>query len=152
MKDQQSLEEALKNLQMAKQLADQQKLDGQQCKDCNGMGDYASVYAKMMNKDGSGSGPGMGPNPGQGFGGKAEENDETETDFKRERSPTQLVAGKTLLQWKTQEIGPTGQRTEEYREAVRQVKQGVSEAIAAEQVPPGYHGAIQKYFDALPEK
>jgi hypothetical protein len=32
------------------------------------------------------------------------------------------------------------------------VKQGVSEAIRNERVPPGYHGAIQKYFDNLPEK
>jgi hypothetical protein len=32
------------------------------------------------------------------------------------------------------------------------VKQGVSEAIQQEQVPPGYHEAIKKYFDTLPEK
>jgi DNA repair exonuclease SbcCD ATPase subunit len=38
MKDQQALEDALKNLQMAKQLASECKLDGGQCKDCNGQG------------------------------------------------------------------------------------------------------------------
>lgn len=152
MKDQQSLEDALKNLQMAKQLASDCKLDGQQCKDCNGQGDYAALYSKLMQQSGNKIGAGMGPNGNPGAGGKAPENDEAETDFKPERSPTQLTAGKTLLQWKTQEMGPTGARTEEYREAVRQVKQGVSEAIAAEQVPPGYHTAIQKYFDSLPEK
>ncbi len=156
MKDQQSLEDALKNLQMAKQLADENKLDGSQCKDCKGMSDYEALYKKlcqggMGNKPGDGMG-GMGPNPGQGFGGKAEENDEAETGFKKERSPTQLTAGKTLLQWKTQELGPKGSRPEEYQEAVKQVKQGVSEAIAAEQVPPGYHSAIQKYFDSIPAK
>jgi hypothetical protein len=106
----------------------------------------------MQQKNGNSIGPGMGPNGVPGAGGKAPENDEAETDFKQERSPTQLAAGKTLLQWKTKEMGPTGARTEEYREAVREVKQGVSEAIAAEQVPPGYHTAIQKYFDTLPEK
>lgn len=152
MKDQQSLEDALKNLQMAKQLASDCKLDGGQCKDCNGQGDYAALYSKLMQGDGNKIGPGMGPNGQPGAGGRAPENDESETDFKSERSPTQLTAGKTLLQWKTQEMGPTGARTEEYREAVRQVKQGVSEAIAAEQVPPGYHSAVQKYFDSLPEK
>jgi DNA repair exonuclease SbcCD ATPase subunit len=152
MKDQQSLEDALKNLQMAKQLASDCKLDGGQCKNCNGQGDYAALYSKLMKQNGNNIGPGMGPNGLPGAGGKAPENDEAETDFKPERSPTQLTAGKTLLQWKTQEMGPTGARTEEYREAVRQVKQGVSEAIAAEQVPPGYHTAIQKYFDTLPEK
>jgi hypothetical protein len=35
---------------------------------------------------------------------------------------------------------------------VREVKQGVSEAIQQEQVPPGYHDAIKKYFDTLPAK
>ncbi len=35
---------------------------------------------------------------------------------------------------------------------MRGVKQGVSEALQAEQVPPGYHDAIKKYFDTLPEK
>lgn len=152
MKDQQSLEDALKNLQMAKQLADQQKLDGQQCQNCNGMADYEALYKKLCQNGGSGVGPGMGPNPGRGAGGKADENDEAETGFKQERSPTQLSAGKTLLQWKTQELGPRGARPEDYQEAVKQVKQGVSEAIAAEQVPPGYHGAIQKYFDSIPAK
>jgi hypothetical protein len=152
MKDQQSLEDALKNLQMAKQLASDCKLDGGQCKNCNGQGDYAALYSKLLQQNGDKIGPGMGPNAQRGAGGKAPENDDAETDFKPERSPTQLTAGKTLLQWKTQEMGPTGARTEEYREAVRQVKQGVSEAIAAEQVPPGYHTAIQKYFDTLPEK
>src|SRR4030095_10982558 len=44
MKDQQSLEDALKNLQMAKQLASDCKLDGGQCKGCNGQGDYAALY------------------------------------------------------------------------------------------------------------
>jgi hypothetical protein len=151
MKDQQALEDALKNLQMAKQLAGQCELDGEACKNCQGMGDYAALYQKLLNNK-AGVGPGMGPNPGQGAGGKAPENDEAETAFKQERSPTQLTAGKTLLEWKAKEIGPTGARSEEYKDAVRQVKQGVSEAIAAEQVPPGYHTAIQKYFDALPEK
>jgi hypothetical protein len=36
MKDQQALEDALKNLQMAKQLAGQCQLDGEGCKDCQG--------------------------------------------------------------------------------------------------------------------
>ena len=151
MGDQKALEDALKNLQMAKQLAGQCQLDGEACKECQGMGDYASLYQRLLNNR-AGYGPGMGPNPGQGAGGKAPENDEAETEFKQERSPTQLTAGKTLLQWKSKEMGPTGARSEEYREAVRQIKQGVSEAITADQVPPGYHAAIQKYFDALPEK
>ncbi len=152
MKDQQALEDALKNLQMAKQLAQQCEMDGEACKNCQGMGDYAELYKKLLSQNSNEIGPGMGPNAVPGAGGKAPENDESETAFKQERSPTQLTAGKTLLQWKTKEIGPTGARAEDYKEAVRQVKQGVSEAITAEQVPPGYHTAIQRYFDTLPEK
>ncbi|MEQ1858664.1 MAG: hypothetical protein ABMA13_01870 [Chthoniobacteraceae bacterium] len=150
MKDQQALEDALKSLQAAKQLADQQKLDGGQCGECKTMADYAALYQKLTQNNQVG--PGMGPNGQPGAGGQAPENDESETSFKQERSPTQLSAGKTLLQWKTQELGPKGARPEDYQEAVKQVKQGVSEAISAEQVPPGYREAIQKYFDALPAK
>jgi hypothetical protein len=149
--DLQSLEDALKNLQMARQLASECKLDGEACKECEGQGDYAALYAKLLNNR-AGFGPGMGPNPGQGAGGKAPENDAAETDFKKEKSPTQLSGGKMLLQWKVNEVGPTGARAEEYRDAIRQVKQGVSEAITNEQVPPGYHETIQKYFDTLAEQ
>ena len=42
-------------------------------------------------------------------------------------------------------------RVAEFRDGVKRVKQGVSEAIQQEQVPPGYHEAIKKYFDSLPE-
>lgn len=150
MQDLQSLEAALKNLQMAKQLAGQCQLSGGDCEGCEGMGDYEKLFASLM-KDGTKIGGGMGPNGLPGAGGKAPENDETETGFKPEKSPTQLSGGKMLLQWKVKEEGPTGARAEDYREAVREVKQGVSEAISNEQVPPGYHDAIQKYFDTLAE-
>ena len=151
MGDLQNLEDALKNLQMAKQLAGQCKLDGEACKDCKGMADYQALYEKLLNEQTDGIGP-LGPNPGRGQGGKAPENDDAETEFKQEKSPTQLAGGKMLLQWKVNETGPTGARAEDYRDAVRQVKQGVSEAITNEQVPPGYHETIQKYFDTLPEQ
>jgi hypothetical protein len=146
-----ALEEALKNLQMARQLASQCLLDGEACKNCNGMGDYAALYAKLLGSRNR-IGPGMGPNPGLGAGGKAPEDDTLKSAFKSEKTNTALTGGKMLLQWKTKEVGETGARVDEYRDVVRQVKQGVSEAIASEQVPPGYHATIQKYFDALPEK
>ena len=151
MQDLKSLEEALKNLQMAKMLAAAGQLDGEACKDCQNMGDYAALYAKLCaNKNVIG--PGMGPNGGPGAGGKAPEDDSLTSAFKTEKEQMKFAGGKTLLQWKTKEVGETGARAEDYRDAVRDVKQRVSEAIAAEQVPPGYHGAIQKYFDSLPEK
>ena len=146
-----SLEAALKNLQMAKQLADLCKLNGGECKDCNGMGDYAALYAKLL-AQGGGTGPGMGPNPGQGAGGKAPEDDTLESGFKSEKTNTALTGGRMLMQWKTKEVGETGARAEDFQESIREVKQGVSEAIASERVPPGYHATIQKYFDTLPAK
>jgi hypothetical protein len=150
MGDLQNLEDALKNLQAAKQLAAQGKLDGDQAGDCKTMSDYQALFEKLLNQQSDGIGQ-LGPNPGRGQGGKAPENDDAETEFKSEKSPTQLAGGKMLLQWKVDETGPTGARAEDYRNAVRQVKQGVSEAITNEQVPPGYHEAIQKYFDTLPD-
>ncbi|MDB6149966.1 MAG: hypothetical protein JWQ44_1414 [Chthoniobacter sp.] len=152
LKDGKQLEEALKNLQMAKQLADGAKLDGGECKECNGMGDYAKLFAAKM---GSSQEPGQGMagmGPGIGNGAKRPEDDSVETGFKTEKATSQLSGGKMLLEWKTAEVGETGARTEEYREAVQQVKQGVSEAIQQEQVPPGYHDTIKRYFDTLPEK
>ena len=151
MKDAQSLEDALKNLQMAKKLAGQCELDGEGCKKCNGMGDYAALFASLAKKS-SVVGPGMGPNGNPGAGGKAPEDDSLKSAFKPEKEPSKLAGGKTLLEWKTKEVGETGVRAEDYRDAIRDVKQRVSEAITAEQVPPGYHSAIQKYFDSLPEK
>lgn len=151
MKDQKALEDALKNLQMAKQLADAQQLDGEASKDCKSMADYAELYASMVGAKGPG-GQGMGPGGNPAAGGKAPEDDSLTSAFKPEKEPSKFAGGKTLLEWKTKEVGETGARAEDYRDAVRDVKQRVSEAIAAEQVPPGYHSAIQKYFDSLPEK
>lgn len=151
VQDLKSLEEALKNLQMAKGLADGKSLDGEACKDCQSMADYAALYAALCAKKNV-IGPGMGPNGNPGAGGKAPEDDSLTSAFKTEREQMKFAGGKTLLQWTTQEVGETGARAEDFREAVRDVKQRVSEAIVAEQVPPGYHRAIQKYFDSLPEK
>ena len=63
-----------------------------------------------------------------------------------------MGAGKLLMQWKEEGKGETGQKADDYQAAVRSVKEGVAEAIRNERIPPGYHGAIQKYFDRLPEK
>ncbi len=158
MKDGKALEEALKDLQMAKQLAAHGKLDGADGKDAKDMEDYADLFAKKMAELGEQAGqqagqPGgsqMGPGPGDGS--KRPENESAKTGFKSEKSTPALAGGKMLLEWKTKEVGDTGNRGEEFREAVREVKQGVSEAIQQEQVPPGYHEAIKKYFDTLPAK
>jgi hypothetical protein len=154
LKDGQALEEALKNLQMAKQLAAHGKLDGATGLDAKEMADYAALFAQKMAELGEQAGTQGGPNmgPGQGDGSKRPEDDSVTTGFKSEKSNSALTGGKMLLEWKTKEVGETGARGEEFRTAVREVKQGVSEALQAEQVPPGYHDAIKKYFDTLPAK
>lgn len=156
MKDGKSLEEALKNLQMAKKLAAAGKLDGANGKDGQGREDYAALFAAKMaeltpqeDQNGNG-GPGNGTGPGDGS--KRPEDDSVTAGFKSEKSTSMLSDGKMLLEWKSKDVGETGERAEQFRDAVRGVKQGVSEALQAEQVPPGYHDAIKKYFDTLPEK
>jgi hypothetical protein len=89
--------------------------------------------------------------PGIGEGGEAPEKPEEVTKFKSERSRSAYKAGKVLLQWKTRGVADPGAVRENYQRQVQAVKQGVSEAILQEQVPPGYHDAIQKYFDSLRE-
>ena len=153
IQDGKALEDALKNLQMAKQLAGQGKLDGNELGGAGGMADFEKLFAaKMAGLGEVGPAGGDGTGPGIGDGSKRPENDATKTGFKTEKSNSQLTGGKMLLEWKTKEVGETGARSEEYRTNVQRVKQGVSEAIQQEQVPPGYHEAIKKYFDSLPEK
>ena len=106
----------------------------------------------LLGEGGPPGGDGSGNGPGIGNGAKRPEDESAKTGFKTEKSISQLTGGKMLLEWQTKEVGETGARAEEYRANVQRVKQGVSEAIQQEQVPPGYHEAIKKYFDSLPEK
>ena len=158
-KDLQKAEDALKNLQMAKELNEKGGLDG---KDAAGAGaktleDYKALYEKLLAQQGNGGGQGggnqpgqgAGDNPGQGQGGTRGEAPDTKTALKDEKSKSQVGAGKLLMQWKDEGLGEVGQRPD-YQAAVRAVKEGVAEAIRNEQVPSGYHSAIQKYFDRLP--
>jgi hypothetical protein len=154
LRDGRQLEEALKNLQMARQLADQGKLDGAEAGDAQGMSAYTALFSEKMGRTGQSAElseqSGMGG--GQGTGAKRPEDDSTNSGFKPEKSKGQLAGGTLLLEWKTKEVGDTGARTEEYQSALRNVQQGVAEAIQQEQVPPGYHDTIKRYFDSLPEK
>ncbi|MSR56111.1 MAG: hypothetical protein EXS05_00315 [Planctomycetaceae bacterium] len=160
-KDMKALEEALKVIQQAKQLNDKEKLDGEQAEGAQSMEDYAELYAELMAQlglsgeegegegedgDEEGDGEGMG-NRGMGRGGKAPEDDSVETGFKTEQSKSAVTAGKVLLSVKTKGLSDRGDAKKEYRELVNKVKEGYSEAILQEQVPPGYHDGIKSYFD-----
>src|SRR5262249_4655848 len=125
MKDGKTLEEALKNLQMAKKLASAGKLNGADAKDAQSQQDYESLYQQKMAEiaqqggaDGQqGQQAGMGP--GIGNGAKRPENEATKSSFKSEKSTSTLTDGKMLLEWKNKEVGQSGERSEQFRDAVQ---------------------------------
>lgn len=161
-RDLKGIEDALRALQMAKSLNKMQALDGKDCEGCQNMGDYADLYKKLMaarKGAGDGEGDGQGPdegeeggnggmgNKGRGRGGKAPEDPDAESDFVPEQSRSAMTAGKILMEWKTKGLADAGSSKVEYARQVENLKRGVAEAILHEQIPPGYHEAIQKYFD-----
>ena len=61
-----------------------------------------------------------------------------------------MTAGKLLLSLKTKGVTEGGEDAKlQYAEQIKIVKQGVSEAIDQEQIPPGYVDGIKKYFNDL---
>ena len=165
MRDLEALEQALETLQLAERLNELEALDGEACKDCQGIGDYAQMYRKLLagrcascgaklGEDGvcaacGGRGAGQGMiGPGTGKGGQAPESEDAETDFKAERSRADISAGKMLLSVKSRGTTEAGEASTDYK-YVEEIKKGASEAILHEQVPPSYHEAIRNYFDTL---
>ena len=155
VKDLKKLEEGLKALNMAKQLNEQDKLDGEQCEGCQSMEDYAELYAKTMAEMGMGEGEGEGDKDinegegGVGRGGKSPEDESQVTNFKDEKSKSEVRVGKVLLSVKTKGLSDEGEAKKEYRDAISQVKEGLSEALDQENIPPGYVEGIKKYFDDI---
>jgi hypothetical protein len=143
-KDLNELEKALSVLQKAKQLNNSDLLDGSKMDGLQSMSDYEAMYDKMM----KGAQPDMGE---FGEGGPAEENDSKKSGFKTELSKSQIAKGKVLLTLKTKGMGDPAEVKEQYRTAVRDVKQNLSEAILREEIPPGYHEGIKGYFDSIDE-
>jgi hypothetical protein len=159
-RDVDQLKDALQTLQMARKLNELGDL-GAAGEDVQGnfkgpgkksLADYKKLYAKLMQERGQSQGSGkggMGQNPGQGDGGKGKENNDAETQFDHQRSRSQLTAGQTLMQWKTSGPAEKGVAREDYQRSLSEVRQGVSEALLHEQLPPGYQEAVKKYFDSI---
>jgi hypothetical protein len=147
-KELQKLEQAMEAIQMARQLNGDERLDGSEMEGMESIEDYAEMYREMMGEGGEGEGGGGGED-GEGGGPPAEEDDSQETGFKKEESLAQLQAGKNLLSWKTKGMSETGEFKKNVASSLQKVKQGVSEAIKKEQVPPGYVDGIKKYFDNI---
>jgi hypothetical protein len=155
-KDMKALEEALKVCQMAKQLNDAEKLDGEQAEGTQTIEEYAEFYAQLLADLGMGDGQGDGDGDGEGLGGegmgeggKAPEDESIETDFKPEQSRSAVTNGKVLYSQQTKGLSDKGDVSKEYKATIQRVKQGYSEAIQQEQVPPGYHDGIKSYFDNI---
>jgi len=145
--DMKALSEALEALQIAAELNESDPLDGSQCEGCQSMADYMELY-RMMMAGRSAEGPGGGDR-GQGRGGIAPEDDTLATDYERRKSRSQIIAGKVLLSLKEQGMSDTGEARKEYRDQLGRVRQGYSEAIDQENIPPGYVDGIRNYFDTI---
>jgi hypothetical protein len=143
-KDLKELEKGLAVLQQAKKLNAEEGLDGKKCEGCQSMEDYEAMFAKLM----KGKNPDEG---GFGDGGLRDEKDSANSKFKTEISKSQVTKGKVLLSLKTKGMGEHVDFKEQYKAAVHDIKQGVSEAIQQEEIPPGYHEGIKSYFESLDE-
>src|SRR5690606_27992205 len=158
MRDLKELEKALEAVQLAKKLNSDEQLSGEACENCQSMADYAELYAEMMAQlgydvaMGEGEGEGTG-GEGIGEGGEVPEDESARTDFQDETADSTGQRGKIRLSIKTRRVSENEDEDLqlEYRTVVKELKQSVSEAIDQEQIPPGYHEGIKKYFDSLDE-
>lgn len=154
-KEMKELQEALKTIQMAKQLNDKNKLDGEGEESGMSLEEYQEMYEQMMAEMGDGEGEGNGDGEGLGGGEPEAEDDSGKTNFKNEQSKSAVKAGKMLLTINTKGVPPKDAEAEEvktqYRDLVRSVKNSAEEAIQQEQIPPGYHDGIKNYFNSLEE-
>jgi hypothetical protein len=98
-----------------------------------------------------GNNPGNGPGQGAGELEAMADDDSVKTDFEDETSKSAIKKGKILLSLKTKGVSEDEDEDFElqYNAIVSDLKQSVSEAIDQEQIPPGYHESIKKYFDSL---
>ncbi|QDT56822.1 hypothetical protein Pan44_48820 [Caulifigura coniformis] len=162
-RDMKALEESLQAIAAAKKLNGEGQLDGAMTDALTAMEQYKDFYEELlaqMGGDGEGEGNGEGDGEGDGEGtggrgmgggGKVDEDDKVETGFVAEKSQTPIQKGKILMSMKSKGLGDeTNEDLKlEYKAALDSVKQGYAEAIDAEQIPPGYRGSIQSYFDSL---
>ena len=161
VRDMKSLEDALRTLGKAKQLNGKDQLDGEMADAASSMEDYEALYEEVMARmrgqgmgEGEGEGEGEGDGDGtggegMGRGGRPPEDDSVKSNFKNEQAKTQVQKGKVLLSLKTKGLTEVGDAKKEYRQSIEAIKQGADEAIEEEQVPPGYHETIKKYFNSL---
>lgn len=149
------LEEALKTIQMARQLNEDGQLQTEGDDGFTSLEDYKEFYEEQMAEMGEGEEGEPGDGEGMGAGEPEAEDDSVKTGFKPEQSKSAVKAGKMLLSINTKGVPPDGAEAEDvktqYRKLVRTVKSSAEEAIQQEQIPPGYHDGIKNYFNSLEE-
>ncbi len=147
------LEEALKTIQMAKQLNEEGELQTEGDEAFTTLEDYKELYEELMAEMAEEGAP--GGEEGMGGGEPEAEDDSVKTNFKPEQSKSAVKAGKMLLSINTKGVPPDNAEAEDvktqYRNLVRTVKNSAEEAIQQEQIPPGYHDGIKNYFNSLEE-
>jgi hypothetical protein len=167
LRDMEELERALEACRNAQSLNKWEELDGKRCSQCESMAEYAELYRQLTagrcskcggkigaggNCTGCGAGAGVSAGTGgrgRGRGGILPEDPEAETDLESTRARSAVQAGKILLSIKSRDVPEAGEARVEYEERLREVKEGVSEAVVNEEIPPAYHDAVKSYFDSL---
>ncbi len=163
--DMQKLEEALKIMQQAKQLNEQEKLDGEATEGMGDLADYEEFYQELMAQLGLGQGQGEGEGEGEGDGegegegdgdgtggrgigrgGNPPEDDSVETDFITQQSKSPVTKGEVLSSFKSKGLSDKGDDKARFRDMMKKGDQGLKEAIDKDQIPPGYHDGIKNYF------
>jgi hypothetical protein len=102
----------------------------------------------MGDSDSEGSGPGLGGR-GRGRGGNAPEKPDLDTEFITELSKSPVTKGKVLATQKSKGVSDKGDDRPRFRNPSPKSQQAVRRAIEQEQIPPGYHDSIKKYFKDL---
>lgn len=156
-KELKKLEEALRTIQQAEKLNNQEALDGSKCENCETLEDYSELYAQLMGES-AGMGEGdkdrnEGGDGGVGRGGETPEDDSDPEGYKKEKERPQILAGKILLSIKTKEYADRNEidpdQLQQMRQSIDRLKSSVQSAIETEEVPPGYVEGIKGYFDKI---
>jgi hypothetical protein len=153
LRDIQKLEDAMKALQSANRANQNNSMEGMNDQDFAGLEDYKDYFDKLQKGKGNGKRKGHGAGQGTGMadGSKVDENPDVKTKSRVVKGRGKLQAGKILMKWNVKELSKHGQVKEDYRKEVKKVKQSANEAILKEQVPPGYHESIKRYFNSIKE-
>ncbi|MGH7134155.1 MAG: hypothetical protein ACREHD_00355 [Pirellulales bacterium] len=127
------LDEAMSELEMAK--------DSMNCKECGGEGCQACMGR------GQGRFPGMGLGRGRGNGPRPEE--KTGSQFYDSKVKQQTGKGAALVVDSVDGPNIKGQVEQQIQTEFESVKSGETDPLTSQQLPRGYREHTQKYFDSL---